>query len=105
VGYLHQNARAVAGVRLGTARAAVLEVAQNLKCLLDDGMRIFALDIDHKTHTARLMLESRIIKPLLGRRHYPPRHVFGPLCCVIGHFPAIVPVGSFIFYLNHAPAQ
>jgi hypothetical protein len=42
----------------------MLEVAQHLERLLDDGMRLFAFDVDHKAHTARFMLEARIVKPL-----------------------------------------
>ena len=95
VGYLHQNARAVSGVRLGTARTAVLEVAQHLERLLDDGVRFFALDVDDKADAARIMLEARIVKPLLGRRRYPPRPVFGPLCCVTAHLLAIIVLLSF----------
>jgi hypothetical protein len=106
VGHLQQDARAVAGVRLGPARAAVLEVAQHLERLLDDGVRFFALDVDHKAHPARIMLEAWVIKSLFRRRAgLRPRRVVGSLRCFTGHCLAMVAICSLILHINYAIAQ
>jgi hypothetical protein len=59
--HLQQDTRAVAGIDFATARAAVFEVEQNLERLLDDGVRLFAFDIDDEADAARFVLEARII--------------------------------------------
>jgi len=106
VGHLHQDPRPVARVRLGTARAAMLEVAQDLERLLDDGMRLFALDVDHKTHAARFMLEAWIVKSLFQRRGAcHPRRVVGSLRCITGHCLAMVAICSLILDINFTIAQ
>jgi hypothetical protein len=80
----------------------MLEVAQHLERLLDDGMRLFALDVDHKAHTARFMLEAWIVKSLFRwRAGLRPRPVVVSLRCFTGHFPAIIVSScSLIFDIN-----
>ena len=65
---LDENARTVTGIGLATARAAVIQVQQHLQRLLNDGMGLPALDIDHEPHAAGLVLELRVVKTLFGRR-------------------------------------
>jgi hypothetical protein len=85
----------------------MLEVAQHLERLLDDGVRLFALDVDHKADTARFMLEAWIVKSLFRWRDgLHPRRVFGSLSCFTGHFLAIiVAFCSLIFDINYAVSQ
>ena len=71
---MHEDARAVAGVRFATARAAVVEVDQNLERLGDDVVRLPALDVDDEADAARVVLELRIVKALFCGRAEP--HVF-----------------------------
>ena len=68
---LDQNAGAVAGIGLATAGAAVVQVQQHLQGLLNDGVGLPALDVDHEAHAAGLVLELRIVQALLGRRSCP----------------------------------
>ena len=68
---LHEDARAVAGVGLAAARAAMVEVQQHLQRLLDNGVRLFALHVDDKADAAGVVLELRIVKPLLWRWRCP----------------------------------
>ena len=65
-------------------------------------LRFFALDVDHKTHTARFMLEAWVIKALFQRRcARHPRRVVMSLRCFTGHFPAIIVSScSLIFDIN-----
>jgi hypothetical protein len=65
--WLDQNARAVPGIGLAPAGAAVVQVVQHLQGLLDNRMGLAAFDIDHKAHPAGLVLKLRIIKPLFAR--------------------------------------
>jgi hypothetical protein len=67
----------------------MLEVAQYLKRLPDDGVRLFAFDVDHKADTARFMLEAWIVQPLFWwRAGLHPRRVVMSLRCSSGHFLA-----------------
>ena len=66
--HLEEDARAIAGVDLGAARPAVIQVAQNLQSVGDDLVRLAAVHIDHEAHAAGVVLEERIVEPLLGRR-------------------------------------
>ena len=70
---LNENARAVAGVGLATAGAAVVQVQQHLQRLLNNRVGLPALDVDHEPHATGFMLEPRVVKTLLGRE--------GPSCC------------------------
>src|SRR5207248_1371504 len=62
---LHDDARAVAGVDLAAARAAVIEVEQNLDRLPDDVVGLPALRVDDEADAAGLVLELRIVQTLL----------------------------------------
>ena len=64
---LDENARAVAGIGLATARATVIQVQQDLQRLLNDGMGLPPLDVHHEADAAGLVLELRIVKPLFAR--------------------------------------
>ena len=68
VGHLDENAGAITGVHLATARAAVVEIQKNCQRLGDDFVGLPAFDIDHKTHAASIMLELRVIQALFGRQ-------------------------------------
>ena len=61
------HARAVAGVRLGAAGAAVIHAAQKVVGVLDDPVAAFALDVRDEADTATVVLELGAIQPL-GRR-------------------------------------
>ncbi len=67
VRHLDEDARAIAGIRLAAAGAPVIEVAQHLDGLLQDAMRLAALDVDDEPHAAGLVLEPRVVEPLLSR--------------------------------------
>ena len=54
--HLDQDAGAVAGVRLAAARAAMLQVDEQLQALLDDRVRTSALDVDDEPDAARVVL-------------------------------------------------
>jgi hypothetical protein len=68
VRHLDENARAVAGVDLGTRGAAVVEVAQHLERVRHDLVGLATVHIDHEAHAARLVLEPRIVEALFGRQ-------------------------------------
>ena len=72
-GDLDQDARAVAGVGLAAAGAAVVQVQQDLQRLLDDRVGLPALDVDHEAHAAGVVLELRVIKPLSDQGTSPWR--------------------------------
>ncbi len=65
---LHQDAGAVAHARIGTDRAAVLEVAQDPQAVFDDLMRLAALDVGDEADAAGILVELGIVEAL-GRRH------------------------------------
>jgi hypothetical protein len=56
VGDLQQDARPVAHQRIGTDRTAVVEVLEDLQTLLDDAVRLLALDVRHEADTAGVVL-------------------------------------------------
>src|SRR2546426_8028891 len=66
VGDLQQDARAVAGVRLAAARAAVQEVDQHQQALADDRVGLAALDVDHEADAARVVLVGGVVQTLRG---------------------------------------
>ena len=70
---LDEDAGAVAGIGFAAAGAAVLQVMQDLDGLLNDVVRLAALDVDDEADAAGVVLELRIVKPLLGRWTEPPR--------------------------------
>ena len=64
---LQQNAGAVAGVFFTAARAAVIEIFQHCKRLLDDLVGPFTFDIDHEPNAAGVVFKLRIVEALLRR--------------------------------------
>jgi hypothetical protein len=64
---LDQDARTVAHQLVGTDRAAVVEVLEDLQPLLDDRVRFLALDVGHETDTARVVFVRRVVETV--RRH------------------------------------
>src|SRR5262249_8351545 len=67
-GDLNQDAGAVAGVHLAAARAAVLEVDEDLKRLPDDRVGALSLDVHDEADATRVVLGVGIVQPLGGRR-------------------------------------
>ena len=61
---LDQNARAVAGLRIATASAAMGQVDQNLDALENDVVRLPALDAGDKADAASVVLVLRAVQPL-----------------------------------------
>ena len=66
--HLHQDSRSVAGIGLATARAAMVQVAENLEGLLDDLMGLFSFDVHHEADATGFMLEPGIVQALFGRQ-------------------------------------
>ncbi len=64
VGQLDQDAGAIAHQRVGTHRAAVIQVAQDQQTLLDDLVALAPLDVRHKTHAAGVVFVPRVIQTL-----------------------------------------
>src|SRR6185312_5171875 len=67
VWHLDEDACSVAGIGLAAAGAPVIEVAQHLDRLLENAMRHAPFDVDDEAHTAGLVLEPRVVEPLLSR--------------------------------------
>ena len=65
---LHQNAGAVACSRIGTDRAAMLEIAEDSERVLDQLMRRPALDVGNEADPAGILLERGIVKALHRRQ-------------------------------------
>ena len=61
---LHQDAGAVAGARIGADRAAMLEVDQNRQRILDDLVRLAALDVGDESDAAGILGECRIVEAM-----------------------------------------
>ena len=64
---LHEDARAVAGARIGADRAAMLEIAQDRQRVGDDLMRLAALDVGDEADAAGILFQRRIVQAF-GRR-------------------------------------
>jgi len=67
VGNLDQDAGAVAHQLVGPDRTAVVEVLENLQALLNDAVRLAALDVGHETDTAGIVLVRRVVEAGTGR--------------------------------------
>src|SRR4029078_6214370 len=83
VRHLHEDAGAVARVLLAAARAAVLEVEQDLHTLLDDRVRLASMRVHDEADAAAVVLVRRIVESLL-RGWRRARHVRSPLSESIG---------------------
>ncbi len=64
VRHLQQQAGAVTGVGLAAARAAVLEIDEELQALLDDVVRLLPLQVDDEADAARVLLVLRVVESL-----------------------------------------
>ena len=68
VGHLQQDAGAIAGIGFAAAGAAVVEVLQYLDRLLEDPVRLVALDVDDETDSASIVFVARIVEALFPGR-------------------------------------
>ena len=59
---LHQDAGAVAGARIGADRAAMLEIEQDGQRILDDLVRLAALDVGDEADAAGILVERGIVE-------------------------------------------
>ncbi len=74
VRYLHQDAGAVAGARIGADRAAVFEIEQDGQRVFDDFVRFAALDVGNKADPAGILFLRRIKQAESCRRvHHATR--------------------------------
>ena len=64
---LQKYTGAVTGIGIGTLTTAVIHIVQDNKCLLQDFIRLLAIDISNNANTTGIMLKPRVIKALLGR--------------------------------------
>src|SRR5439155_11816423 len=69
VGDLDQQARTVGELRVIAHGAAVSEVSQHRQALLDDGVRLPALDVGYEADAAGVMLVVRVIQALSLQGH------------------------------------
>ena len=67
MGDLDQEPRAVAGVVLAATGTAVIQIHQRPQSIANQLMRLSPFQIDDESHTATVVLETRIIETL-GRR-------------------------------------
>ena len=79
MGKLEQQARAVTGVRIASAGAAMLQVDQHTDGIANDGVRFLAAQIRHDTHAARVVLIGRIVETpgFFHIKIAPHSHPFG----------------------------
>ena len=64
---LDQNAGAVAGQRIGTGRAAMLEVLEYLQCIFDDAMRFEPLEVGDEADAASILFKCGVEKTFSRR--------------------------------------
>ncbi len=64
---LDQDARAVAGLRIAAAGAAMRQIDQDLDALQDDIVRLAALDVRDKADAASVVLVLRAVQSLSRR--------------------------------------
>ena len=64
VGHLHEDARAVAGLRVGAGSAPVSEVDEGFEALRDDVVGLPALDVGDEADAACVVLEARVVEAL-----------------------------------------
>jgi hypothetical protein len=65
---LHQDAGAVAHARVGAGGAAMLQIAEDAQPVLDDEVRLAALDVGDEADAAGVLVERRIVQTLRLRR-------------------------------------
>ena len=69
---LCQHAHAVTGIFLAAAGSPMHQVLEDGEGMFDDSVRFAALDIDHESHPARIMLGARLVQTL--RRNLVDTH-------------------------------
>jgi hypothetical protein len=74
VRYLDQQSRAVPGVGIATASAAMFQVHQNLDALVDNLVACAALYVGYQAYTASVVFKTGVVKALL-RRQSKSRHL------------------------------
>ena len=77
VRHLHQDAGAVARARVGADRAAMFEIAEDRDRVLDDLVRLAALDVGDEADAAGILLVARIEQAARGRHSRPQRKFDG----------------------------
>ncbi len=93
---LDQDAGAVAHQRVGADRAAVVEVLEDLQALLDDRVRLQALDVRDEADAAGVVLVGGRIEAgargvrHLERRRRPRRQCLLPCCVLVHRLPRFV---------------
>jgi hypothetical protein len=66
----------------------MIEVDQDLQAARHDVVRLAALDIDHESHAARVMLVTRVVQALLlGRLPHPKSVSMADLLRLLPQFP------------------
>ena len=71
VGNLDQDPRAVAGVVLAAAGAAVVQVAQRRQAVADELVRLAPLEVDDEADAAAVVLVSGVVEALGDGSLYP----------------------------------
>jgi len=85
VGHLQQDPGAVAGIGFTTTGSAVIKIEQDPQRLLDNGVGLATLDVDHETDSAGVMLKLRIVKTLFAGRTGQDRPAATPRWDVSAH--------------------
>jgi hypothetical protein len=65
--HLEEDASAVTGIRFAPAGPAVIEVPKNRQSVSDDNVRLDPMNVNKKTNTTGVMLESGIVESLFRR--------------------------------------
>jgi hypothetical protein len=92
---LDQDPGAVALQRVGANGAAVRQILQDLEALLDDFMRLLALDVGDEADAAGVVFIGGVVKTLLqGKIHQFPRHNGTPASNASGQAPDASPAGE-----------
>ena len=83
LGQSDQNPRAIAGIRLAPATAAMFHIAQHLEGIEHVLMRRLTFQVGHKTNAATILLIRRVVETLLLRK--------SNLSCSIAHVQQKMP--------------
>jgi hypothetical protein len=67
VGDLEQDTGPITGVHLAAARATVVQVLQRREPVVDNLVRLLALQVDDEADTTTVVLVERVVQPLLLR--------------------------------------
>ena len=65
---LDQNPGAVTRFRVASAGAAVRQINEDLNAFAYDFMGLLAIEVDHESHPAGVVLVTRIVEALARRR-------------------------------------